>query len=257
MRQGYLLRRGYGNKPAYALRYAGGALSLFYLNVENPKDIFYNEEIGAVIYPTSSYVQENFKALIKSAKPPPARMLPQGASNAVSKNINPGPTGIKGPSKNSLIIDPLALWLPPDCLGFNSQKWEELYEVVCSSIDVAQIGISGKDFFKAIKKARREENSDNWVYSDFCVLCKDFLGRVVTSCPCNKKSYCAACTVAMLKEDYKHEQFRFEQTDRDGAVKSLLPPGPSEITKKKRLREAKREAQELAEDQLEEGELRE
>ncbi|KAJ3780041.1 hypothetical protein GGU10DRAFT_337499 [Lentinula aff. detonsa] len=201
------------------------------------------------------------KASIKSAKPPRTRMLPQGASKAVSKNVNPGPTGIKGPSKNSLIIDPLALWLPPDRLGFNSQNWEVLYEVVCSSIDAAQIGISGKDFFKAIKKARKE-------------LCKDFLGRVVTSCPCNKKSYCAACTVAMLKEDYKHEQFRCPCCRQDPAYFiaidwifinkpdeqkrcRALSKKQREITKKKRLREAKREAQELAEDELEEGELRE
>ncbi|KAJ3780430.1 hypothetical protein GGU10DRAFT_337174, partial [Lentinula aff. detonsa] len=126
--KGWLKKEDETNEPAYALRYAGCALSLFYLNIENPEDIFYNEEIGAVLYPSSSYVQENLKASVKSAKPPRTRMLPQGASKAVSKNVNPGPTGTKGPSKNSVLIDPLALWLPPDRLGFNSQNWEMLYE---------------------------------------------------------------------------------------------------------------------------------
>ncbi|KAJ3781149.1 hypothetical protein GGU10DRAFT_336599 [Lentinula aff. detonsa] len=184
-----------------------------------------------------------------------------GAYKAVSKSANPGPTGNKGPSKNSVMIDPLALWLPPDRLGFNSQKWEILYEVICSSIDEAQIGISGKDLFKAIKKARKE-------------LCNDFLGRVVTSCLCNKKSYCAACAVAMLKENYKNEQFRCPCCRQDPAYfiaidwifinnpdeqkrRRALSKKQREITKKKRLREAKCQAQELAKDQLEEGELRE
>ncbi|KAJ3736157.1 hypothetical protein DFJ43DRAFT_1036488 [Lentinula guzmanii] len=78
-------------------------------------------------------------------------------------------------------------------LGLNSQDWEELYEVVCSSIDAAQIGISGKDFFRAIKKAHKE-------------------------------------ALVLVKKQW-------------------------EITKKKRLREAKCEAQELAEAELEEGEI--
>ncbi|KAJ3745190.1 hypothetical protein DFH05DRAFT_1524866 [Lentinula detonsa] len=271
--KGWLKKEDETNEPAYALRYAGCALSLFYLSIENPEDIFYNEEIGSVIYPSSSYVQKNLKASIKYAKPPPIKMIPQGAYKAVSKSANPGPTGNKGPSKNSVIIDPLALWLPPDRLGFNSQKWEILYEVICSSIDAAQIGISGKDLFKAIKKARKEENSDDWIYSDFCVLCNDFLGRVVTSCLCNKKSYCAACAVAMLKENYKNEQFRCPCCRQDPAYfiaidwifinnadeqkrRRALSKKQREITKKKRLREAKCQAQELAENELEEGEIR-
>ncbi|KAJ3709454.1 hypothetical protein DFJ43DRAFT_1044769 [Lentinula guzmanii] len=118
-----------------------------------------------------------------------------------------------------------------------------------------------QDLFKAIKKARKE-------------LCNDFLGRVVTSCLCNKKSYCAACAVAMLKENYKNEQFRCPCCRQDPAYfiaidwifinnpdeqkrRRALSKKQREIRKKQRLREAKCQAQELAKDQLEEGELRE
>ncbi|KAJ3737463.1 hypothetical protein DFJ43DRAFT_1035166 [Lentinula guzmanii] len=124
---------------------------------------------------------------------------------------------------------------------------------------MVQIGISGKDFFKTIKKARRE-------------LCKDFLGRVVTSCSCNKKLYCAACTVAMLKEDYQHEQFCCPCCHQDPAyfiaVNWIFINSPDkqkrhrslskkqrEIAKKKHLRGEKLRVQELAEDELKEGEI--
>ncbi|KAJ3924743.1 MAG: hypothetical protein NXY57DRAFT_1044681 [Lentinula lateritia] len=171
------------NEPAYALRYAGDALTLFWTNVENPHDIYYDEAVGTVVLPNQTYINENCKlhpVLSWSARvirntvdicedniqSPPT----YSQENRTTSSSNPGPTGFDGPSQETILIDPKTLWLPPDRLGFNCKDWQLLYQIVCLSIDTAVVGISGKDFFQTIKKARKQHKSDDWVYSESCVV---------------------------------------------------------------------------------------
>ncbi|KAJ3912128.1 hypothetical protein F5877DRAFT_72656 [Lentinula edodes] len=205
------------NEPAYALRYAGDALTLFWINVENPHDIYYDEDVDTVVLPNQTYIDHNMDKSEDDIDLPPT----YSQNKITTTSSNPGPTGFDGPSQETILIDPKTLWLPPDRLGFDCKNWRLLYQIVCLSIDTAAIGISSRDFFQTIKKARKEHKSDDWAYSESCVhksddwaysescvVCEEHIGKVVTTCLCFKKSYCAVCAVGMIKQSHVNGFFK-------------------------------------------------
>ncbi|KIK53055.1 hypothetical protein GYMLUDRAFT_250644 [Collybiopsis luxurians FD-317 M1] len=58
------------------------------------------------------------------------------------------------PYPDIVVTDPQVLWLPPDRVGLDPNDRTLLYQTICNTL--GSVGVDGNQFYKALKKDRRE-----------------------------------------------------------------------------------------------------